>query len=191
MVLQGDNLILASQSPRRRALLEQIGLSGFQICPPDVNEHVPLETTPETLVRLLSRKKALALGTRPQVVLAADTVVSLEGQILGKPCDAQDARTMLRSLSERVHQVWTGVTVTFAGQTVTGAERTDVWFRPLTDTEINDYVQTGEPLDKAGAYGIQGRGALLVRRIEGDYFNVVGLPLGLVSDLLRSMNIFL
>ncbi len=183
--------MLASQSPRRRELLERIGLRGFAVCPADVDETAEPGVGPEALVRSLSRRKALAVDAPGKVIIAADTVVSLDGAILGKPRDPEEARAMLRRLSGREHQVFTGVTAVRDGQAVTGAEETRVRFRVLSQAEIDAYVATGEPMDKAGAYGIQERGALLVQGIQGDFFNVMGLPLGLLADLLEHFRIFL
>ena len=191
MVLRGSDIVLASQSPRRRELLQKLGFRDFAVCPADVDETVPPGITPQALVRDLSRRKALALNAPGKVVIAADTVVALEGDILGKPRDEAEARSMLRRLSGREHQVYTGVTVALDGRAETGVEETLVRFRPLSDREIEAYLATGEPMDKAGAYGIQERGCLLVQGIRGDFFNVMGLPLGKLADLLESFNIFL
>lgn len=172
-------IILASQSPRRRELLAQIGLT-FRVHAPDVDETTAPGVPPAGMVEELSRRKAAAVaaleGPGP-LIIAADTVVAVGNAVLGKPHGPEDAFAMLSSLSGREHHVYTGVTVTRGGRTVTFHERTAVRFRPLTEADIRGYVATGEPMDKAGAYGIQGRGALLVEGIDGDYGNVVGLPL--------------
>ncbi len=173
------DIILASQSPRRRELLTQIGLT-FRVLAPGADETVPAGTPPAETVEELSRRKAAAAaaleGTEP-LIIAADTVVALGDKVLGKPRGEEDAFAMLSALSGREHRVCTGVTVTRGGRTVIFHETTAVRFRPLPAEDIAAYIATGEPMDKAGAYGIQGRGALLVERIAGDYGNVVGLPL--------------
>ena len=173
------SIILASQSPRRRELLEQIGLTDFIIRPARGEELPHPELTPAQLVEELSRQKAgeVARSARPgDIVIGADTVVAVDGRVLGKPRSPEQAREMLAALSGRTHTVYTGVTVLRDGLALTQHEATCVRFRPLTREEIDAYVATGEPMDKAGAYGIQGRGALLVEAIDGDYANVVGLP---------------
>jgi len=172
---------LVSASPRRAALLEQVRLP-FVVVPPRHEEEAPEAAEPEALVTLLAERKVRAVeGERgvPDLLLGADTVVVQEGRILGKPRSAAEAREMLSSLSGREHWVISGVFALHrgTGRGVAGTERTKVLFRGLEEREIADYVATGEPMDKAGAYGIQGVGALLVERIEGCYSNVVGLPL--------------
>lgn len=190
-------MILASQSPRRRELLEEAGFS-LRILPANINEaRIPNEK-PESLVRRLARQKAEATRlllegrTDDDVLVAADTIVwTDEGNVLGKPVDEEDAVHMLESLSGKVHHVSSGVCVMLLSPTAetivatSFVETTDVEFYPLTNEEIRAYAASGEPLDKAGAYGIQGRGGLLVRGIRGDYFNVVGLP---VARLIREMD---
>lgn len=184
-----EKLVLASGSPRRRELLSQIGID--YILDPSHDEEHTKETKPELYVEDLSRQKAEAVMKRHKEnwILGADTVVSLGGSILGKPRDEADAARMLRMLSGHTHQVYTGVTLlrTFAGQVIyqkTLSVCTDVTFYPLTDEDINAYIRTGEPMDKAGAYGIQGKGAVLVSGIRGDYDNVVGLPVSMVHQVL-------
>lgn len=192
-------IVLASQSPRRKALLEQAGLTDFLILPAHGEEDMSAHTTPDRLCEALARAKAREVAAqrpREDVIVAADTIVVLpspdgQAQVLGKPTDEADAARMLRQLSGRVHQVYTGVAVLQDGREVVTHEVTQVQFRTLTDGEIQTYLATGEPMDKAGAYGIQGRGALLVAGIEGDYFNVVGLPLCRLNDCLRSFGIHL
>lgn len=176
-------IVLASASPRRSALLEQAGLR-FEVLPPSVEETYRGEP-PEEFAREASARKAAAVARlRPEAaVVAADTVVVLDGRVLGKPDGLEQARAMLAALSGREHRVITGVTVRWGERGRTGARETRVWFRRLRPEEIDRYVATGEPLDKAGAYGIQGRGVLLVERLEGCYTNVVGLPLGLLREL--------
>ncbi len=172
--------ILASGSPRRRQLLEQIGLRDFTVRPTDADESLPAGIHPGEAVERLSARKGMAarLQAGPEaLILAADTVVALDGAILGKPGGREEAVSMLTALSGRTHQVYTGVTLIRGEQILTEHEVTAVTFRPLAAAEIDAYVQSGEPMDKAGAYGIQGLGALLAERLEGDYFNVMGLPL--------------
>ncbi len=172
--------ILASGSPRRRQLLEQIGLRDFTVRPTDADESLPAGIHPGEAVERLSARKGMAarLQAGPEaLILAADTVVALDGAILGKPGGREEAVSMLTALSGRTHQVYTGVTLIRGEEILTEHEVTAVTFRPLAAAEIDAYVQSGEPMDKAGAYGIQGLGALLAERLEGDYFNVMGLPL--------------
>jgi septum formation protein len=187
-------LVLASASPRRRELLAQAGFT-FEVHPAHVPEEPNPGEDPIAYVTRLAREKAQAvfnqLAANPDtaaklVVLGADTTVTLDNHILGKPEDAADAARMLCLLSGRTHRVITGVAVVTADRTEVAAEVTGVTFLTLSDEEITAYVATGEPLDKAGAYAIQGRAARWIPRIEGDYFNVVGLPLALVSTLLES-----
>ncbi len=183
---QRFHLILASGSPRRRELLTQMGYS-FEIQVPDVDEHVP--GCARDVVQVLSRRKAEAVAsTRSEgVVIASDTLVSLDGAALGKPHDAADARRMLRALSGRTHEVFTGVTLVDAasGRSATRAVRTGVRFRNLTDAEIDAYVATGEPMDKAGAYAIQGGAHLFVEGFDGSYENVIGFPVDDIREMLR------
>ncbi|QGG96832.1 Maf family protein [Actinomarinicola tropica] len=186
-------LVLASASPRRLDLLRQAGVEPA-VEPADVDETSPPGATPESLAVGLARTKAqeVAAGHAGEdlVVLGADTVVVVDGRILGKPTDADDAARMLSALSGRTHHVVTGVALVDArtGRTVDGLARTDVRMRHLDAEEVAAYVATGEPLDKAGAYGIQGLAAVFVEGIEGDYTNVVGLPLPLVDVLLRQLD---
>jgi septum formation protein len=187
-------IILASNSPRRRELLSQIGLT-FTIAPADVDERTRPGESPVDYAERLAREKARAAAERAGkgIVIAADTIVVVRGDILGKPADAADARRMLAELSGREHEVVTALAVMDA-ETKRASVKTSVtrvWFRTLTEREIKAYVATGEPLDKAGAYGIQERGALLVERIEGCYSNVVGLPLSLLGEMLRDFGIAL
>ncbi|MCI2106808.1 MAG: Maf family protein [Intestinimonas sp.] len=185
-------LILASGSPRRRLLLQQMGFSHFTVLSSDVDEHVDGSVPPGELVKLLSARKAAAVasGAEPDaVILAADTVVALDGLILGKPENRKAARAMLSALSGREHQVYTGFTLRQGGRVLTDCDETSVTFRALTAEEISAYVATGEPMDKAGGYGIQGLGALLVKGIRGDYFNVVGLPVCRLGLALREFGL--
>jgi septum formation protein len=186
------SLILASSSPRRRDLLLQIGVD-FTVSPADVNESVLSGELPEDYaVRVSLDKARVASGKAGEgIVIAADTVVVFKDVILGKPAGSQEARRMLGMLSGEMHRVITGLAVMNAatGQVSCKSSITKVWFRKLKDDEMNRYILSGEPLDKAGGYGIQGKGALLVDRIEGCYYNVVGLPLGLLDEMLREFNI--
>lgn len=181
-------IILASQSPRRRQLLAQIGLTDFEILVPQADEGYDPAASPEETVSSISRRKAqtaAALADDPAaLIIAADTMVFLGNLRLGKPRDQVDAYTMLSALSGRTHRVCTGVTLTRGGRTETRAETTAVTFRPLTEDEIWGYIRTGDPMDKAGSYGVQGRAALFVSGIQGDYFNVMGLPLHLLGRML-------
>lgn len=185
-------LILASNSPRRRELLEQIGLS-FTIDPADVDEQILIGETPEDYAVRVARDKARVAAQRSGrgIVIAADTIVVLGREVLGKPSDHKDAARMLTLLSGREHRVITGLIVMDAatGRATARTVVTKVWFRALRTSEIDAYVATGEPMDKAGAYGIQEKGALLVDRIEGCYFNVVGLPLAVLGEILEAFNI--
>lgn len=184
-------LILASASARRAQILRDAGLP-FQIISSAIDEALMEGESPQDLVRRLAEQKAQLVAARavgPAIVVGADTVVVLEGKILGKPRSAEEARAMLEQLSGRTHAVITGIALIrlpdeAARQEV---ETTEVTFAPLTDEEISRYVSTGEPFDKAGAYAIQGRGGRYVTRIEGDYFNVVGLPLGKLYRLLKEL----
>ena len=184
-------LILASGSPRRRELLDRMGLT-FQVQPSHIEEVFHPNLTPRQEVLALSRQKAedvAARGNGNAVVLSADTVVVSGGKILGKPKDPEDARAMLTALSGSSHLVLTGVTVMGPKGTETHCEETEVFFRPLSRAEIDAYVQTGEPMDKAGAYGIQGYAALFVEKLVGDYYNVMGLPVCQVGLMLRRAGI--
>ncbi len=191
-------LILASASPRRRDLLEQVGYR-FEVHPAHIPEDPLPGEDPITYVTRLARQKAEAVyrelasstaqgkispADQSLVVLGADTTVTVEGTILAKPEDAADAARMLRLLSGRSHRVITGVALVSAERAEVAAEVTSVHFLPLSEADIAAYVATGEPMDKAGAYGIQGRAARWIPRIEGCYFNVMGLPLALVCSLL-------
>ena len=173
-------LVLASQSPRRRALFELIGLT-FLVDPAEVAETVPEGMPPVQVAETIAREKARATAERHPhaIVVGADTIVVLDERILGKPVDAAEARRMLRSLSGRTHEVYTGFAIylTPENRVLTAVERTRVHFRTLDEDEIRDYVATGQPMDKAGAYGIQDRSAVFVDRIEGCFYNVVGFPL--------------
>lgn len=182
-------MILASQSPRRRELLGQMGFS-FTVRPAKGEELAHPELTPAQLVEELARQKALEVSAEAasdDVVVAADTVVAIDGVVLGKPRDKAHAAEMLSALSGREHTVYTGVAVKRGETLLVEHEATQVRFRPLTEREIDLYIQTGEPMDKAGSYGIQGYGALLVEGIRGDYFNVVGLPICRLGRMLAQV----
>ena len=176
-------LILASKSPRRRELLSLI-TTDFEIKSADVDETLPDGISPQEAVEYLSEIKAKPFDNGVDTVIGADTVVAVDGKILGKPADRQQAAEMLRSLSGKYHSVFTGVTVVKPEGTAVFSVETRVKFFDLTDDEINSYVLTGECDDKAGAYGIQGKGSLLVEKIDGDYFNVVGLPVSKLNKYL-------
>lgn len=169
-------LILASQSPRRQELLK-LFRRPFTVEVADVDEKMDDSQPAFSEVARVSRRKAEAVAREQEdVVIAADTIVVCDGQILGKPKSTEHAVQMLTMLSGRAHQVMTGLTVLRGNEVVNCTEVTDLWFRKLSRKEIEDYVATGEPMDKAGAYGIQGGAALFVQRLEGDYYNVMGLP---------------
>jgi septum formation protein len=184
-------LVLASGSPRRREILRNAGFD-FEVQPSSVSEDPLPGETPKAMILRLAREKALQVATTTPpgaLVLGADTTVVVDGGILAKPVDAADAVRMLRQLSGRRHSALTGVCIVEAPARVAASacERTEVWFRALTETEILEYVATGEAFDKAGAYAIQGRASRFVKRIEGCYFNVMGLPIALVDALLASV----
>ena len=169
-------ILLASQSPRRRWLLESVGLD-VTVRPASVDELRRAEELPVDMVRRLAHAKAWAVEDGGLPVIAADTVVARADKVYGKPADERAAVRTLRELSGNEHEVITGFCVRFEGQERVGAVRTQVWFRSLSDDEVERYANSGEPLDKAGAYGIQGDGGTLVDRLAGSYTNVVGLPL--------------
>jgi septum formation protein len=180
-------IILASASPRRRELLIMLGVRDFTVMPADTSENLP-PMEPEDAVRHIALMKAREVSGRypgEDVVIAADTLVYLDGEALGKPKDAEEAGDMLRRLSGNRHTVYTGVALIKDAAETTFSEKTDVFFRQMSSAEIDAYVRTGEPLDKAGAYGAQGRGAVFIERIEGDFFNVMGLPLCRLAAELR------
>ena len=181
-------VILASQSPRRRELLTLVGIA-HEVRPADVDETPLPGEAPAPHAERLARSKAETLAVRhpDALVIAADTIVVIDGAILGKPRDIQDAAAMLGRLAGREHTVLTAVAVARAGRVHSAVERVAVWFRALSSGEIAAYVATGEPMDKAGAYGIQGYGATIVERIDGDYFAVMGLPLLRVVRLAREL----
>lgn len=177
-------IILASKSPRRKELLSLI-TENFIIKSAEVDESLPKGIQPDKAVEYLSKIKAEPFRNDEDIIIGADTVVSIDGVILGKPKDRSDAFKMLKMLSGKYHSVFTGVTIIRPDSTKTFSVETRVKFFDLTDREINDYLDTGEPFDKAGAYGIQGKGSLLVEKIDGDYFNVVGLPVSTLNKYLK------
>ncbi len=184
-----SKIILASNSPRRKELLERIGITGFKVSAPNVDESVEDGLSSAEIVEQLSLRKARAAAKKAgpnDLIIAADTVVAMDGAVLGKPHDKDDAFSMLSALSGREHCVYTGVTVIRGDKTVTQHEETAVTFRDLEPDEIRGYIATGEPMDKAGSYGIQGIGALLVSGIRGDYCNVMGLPVFRLGRILSS-----
>lgn len=193
----GRMLVLASTSPRRASLLKEGGFS-FVTLKADVTEDLPFEVKPKDGVKALALRKALAGqkvwleagGFAEDIILGADTIVSVGSQILGKPADAREAQTMLSQLSGRYHDVYTGVAlVNGRGRLENAAIRTQVYFRPLTLDEIQTYIATGEPMDKAGAYAIQGGARKFVEHYEGSLSNVIGLPMEFVSERLRAWGI--
>lgn len=185
---QTAKLILASGSPRRRELLAQAGFA-FEVQAADIDETEHSSEAPEEYVRRLAHEKAQAIAARnpDAVVLGADTTVAIDSELLGKPADRADAERMLRLLSGRAHQVHTGLGVISGSGARIHVETTTVFFRAITDDELRAYLNSGDAMDKAGAYGIQGYAARWIPRIEGDYFNVVGLPIAAVVELLDRM----
>src|SRR5215472_10247314 len=181
------NLVLASQSPRRRELLALLGHE-FSIVPSSIDETPTADESPEDYVVRVARDKGMEVASRVShsIVLSADTVVTLGNEILGKPSDKNDAVRMLRKLSGRQHSVYTAVTLINQPkqETLEGLDRTRVWFKPMTDEQILDCIRRENVYDKAGAYAIQGYAGVYIPRIEGNYFNVMGLPLPLVHELL-------
>lgn len=183
-------VVLASASPRRRELLTLVGIA-HEVRPADVDESVGDGERPDAYVERLALEKAraIAAGVADAVVVAADTTVVIDGDILGKPGSVDEAKAMLRRLAGRTHEVFTGMAVVHGDRVASGVERVVVRFRSLDDGEIAAYVATKEPMDKAGAYGIQGYGATIVERIEGDYFSVMGLGLVRLVRLLEAVGV--
>ncbi|MBE6631994.1 MAG: septum formation inhibitor Maf [Ruminococcaceae bacterium] len=180
-------IVLASNSPRRKEILSSLGLS-FTVRPTDAEESADPSLSPEEYVKECARLKAeeaRKYAKDGELVITADTMVFKDGAVLGKPRDREDARRMLRLLSGSSHQVCTGVSVYYRGKTVCGSETSSVYFADLSDEEIDRYIRTGEPMDKAGAYGIQSLGGIFVQRIEGNYFNIVGLPVFRLASMLK------
>lgn len=184
-------IILASKSPRRQELMRLLGLE-FTVMTEDVDERMDAALAPEDEVARVSACKAAAVlpqTSAEDVVICADTIVVLDGQIMGKPKDEAEAFSMLRRLSGRTHRVLTALTVCCRGERRTELEQTEVTFRKLSDREIRSYIATGDPMDKAGAYGVQGGAAVFVSKLNGDYFNVMGLPLCRLTQRLRDCGI--
>lgn len=183
-------LILASKSPRRKELLSLI-TTDFEIIPATGEENADPALSPDIFVQELAKQKALEIAAShpDDVIIGADTVVAAKGEILGKPKDKNDAYRMLAMLSGTSHSVFTGVAVVKNGEIHSFTEETRVKFFPLSEKEIENYIASGEPFDKAGAYGIQDAGALLVEGIDGDYYNVMGLPAGRLYRLMKSLAI--
>lgn len=181
-------LILASGSPRRKELLKQAQLT-FTVSTSSISEIVDQSSSPNQVVESLAFQKANDVFSQHQdcIVIGADTVVAINETILGKPKDQAEARAMLKMLSGNTHEVYTGVAIVSSSDTFIFHEKTSVTFLELTEAEISHYIETGEPFDKAGSYGIQGLGALFVKEIQGDYFNVVGLPLAKTVRKLKSI----
>lgn len=185
-------IILASKSPRRQELLEMLGFEDFIVIPAGDAEAVKAGLTPEDTVCEIALRKARSVKLRTRgdnLIIAADTLVYLAGTCLGKPENKQDAKRMLMSLSGKKHTVYTGVAVIRGDRELCSAEASDVYFRELDESEVEAYIATGEPMDKAGAYAAQGLGALFVRRIEGDFFNVMGLPICRLGLMLKEFNL--
>lgn len=181
------NLILASQSPRRRELLAVLGYE-FTVIPSSIDETPAPGENPETYVVRVARDKGMEVASRvsDSIILSADTVVTIDREILGKPADKDDAFRMLKQLSGREHSVYTAITLInqHKQETLEGLDRTRVWFKELTGEEIADYIRRENVMDKAGAYAIQGYAGVYIPKIDGNYFNVMGLPLPLVHELL-------
>ena len=187
------HIILASASPRRRELLERMGIEEFDIVVSDADETMDETLSPAEQVERLSQLKAASVAAElddpSAIIIAADTVVALDGIILGKPADEEDAFRMLSALSGVRHHVYTGVTVMQGDRILTRHESTSVDFRSLEPEEVELYIATGECMDKAGAYGIQGYGCLLVEGINGDYYNVMGLPIVCLAQMLKEFGV--
>jgi len=182
------SIILASGSPRRIELLSMIGIKDFKVIPDTSEEEILPGLSPELTVCRIALNKAKnvsLLCDKDNIIIAADTLVFLDDAAISKPIDKDDAVAILRKLSGRKHTVYTGIALIKGEKYITEAESTDVYFRKLSDDEIIQYIKTGEPMDKAGAYGAQGKAAIFVKRIEGDFFNVMGLPLCKLSLMLK------
>lgn len=181
-------IILASGSPRRRELMHYI-TDNFEVCTSNAEEILPEDIDPYKAPEFLSAQKAMAVAAEhtDDIVIGCDTVVILDGKIMGKPKSADDAYNMLSSLANRKHDVITGCTIILEGKKYSFSEKTGVIFYDISDNEIKEYISTGEPFDKAGGYGIQGKAALFIKGIEGDYYNVMGLPIASLSRKLNSI----
>ena len=188
------SMILASASPRRKEILEMLGVKDMRIIPAKGEERVPENASPAQIVRALALQKGrevAAAAGEGEIVIAADTIVWHENRIYGKPHSEAEAVAMLSALSGKTHTVYTGVAVIKDGVELSEAEETKVHFRPISDGEIRAYVKCGEPMDKAGAYGAQGRASVFVQGIEGDFFNVMGLPVCLLDSMLKKIGLSL
>ena len=183
-------IILASGSPRRKELLELAGVP-FEIVVSEVEETIGAYSSPSDIVMSLALQKASAVAENNSdyIVLGADTIVTYESRILGKPSSEAEAKEMLQLLSGKTHEVYTGVAIIAKDKTVTFYERTEVTFWELTEEEIDTYIASKEPLDKAGSYGIQGKGSIFVQHIQGDYYSVVGLPISRLVGELKKLNL--
>jgi len=193
--MEKKKIILASQSPRRKWLLEQIGLD-FEIITSNFDENIEGKKFSRKLIESLAYQKAKDVSERTEneaLIIAADTVVILGSNILGKPKDEADAKNMLKQLSNRVHKVITAVAIIdkYEEKTLINSTISKVKFKKLTEREIEDYIKTGEPMDKAGSYGIQAYGSLFVEKVDGCYNNIVGLPLNLLGEMLKSFGVYL
>ena len=188
------SIVLASGSPRRRELLKMIGLEDFRIIADTSDEEISPGLSPEEQVCSLSLQKAQNVGRlcgADDIIIAADTLVYLGDKPMGKPVSESDAVVMLAELSGRMHSVYTGVTLIKGNKQMTAAERTDVYFRDVSENEIAAYVKTGEPMDKAGSYAAQDRAAIFIERIDGEFFNVMGLPLCRLVTMLKEFGVIL
>lgn len=188
------SIVLASGSPRRRELLQMLGVPDLKICPAVGEEKTAPDLGPGETVCALSRAKAEEVAAKfgsDDVIIAADTIVWCDGKVFGKPHTEENAEKMLSALSGRAHEVYTGITVIKGEKIISEAECTRVRFRPLEKDEITAYIASGEPMDKAGAYGIQGKASLFAEGIEGDYFNVMGLPLCRLGQMLKTIGVHL
>jgi septum formation protein len=190
---QNRTIILASASPRRKELLEKIGLK-FEVDPSDSNEIFRLDIPPERMVKAISHEKALKVAQKytDAIIIAADTLGIFNGKIISKPANSDEAKAMLLELSDKSHRVITGFTIldTASKKVTSHSVETKVYFKKLTEEEIDHYINSGEPLDKAGAYGIQGLGSVLVKKITGDFYNVIGLPISALADSLKKFGVF-
>ena len=185
-------IVLASASPRRRELVEMLGFRDLVILPAVGEEYVDLTQPPHEIVRQLAMNKAVEVSLKCEghpLIVAADTIVWYNNKVYGKPEDEEDAFRMLRSLSGHTHSVFTGVAVLHNGQMDLRSDESRVTFREMSDEEIRGYIATGEPMDKAGAYGAQGKGAVFVEHLDGDFFNVMGLPLCTLAQMLKQQGV--
>lgn len=187
-LLHPVRVVLASQSPRRRELLQLVGIA-HEVRPANIDESYLAGERPREHAERLARTKARTIESRDAVTIGSDTIVVVDGEVLGKPTDEADAARMLRRLSGRSHVVITAVAAEWKGRLVSDVEEVDVTFRTLDEGDIAAYIATGEPMDKAGAYGIQGYGATIVQRVNGDYFAVMGLPVNRLVRLLEGLGL--